>query len=52
MLILYSLTSLINIKNVRNVGIAEQQKTGKQGKDDSTKQFNIQPHPHRKHALY
>ena len=26
------------------VGIADQQKAGKQGKDDSIKQFSIQPH--------
>ena len=30
---------------LRDVGIAEQQKVGKQGRDDSIKQFSIQPHP-------
>ena len=35
-----------NIKNVtRGIGITEQQKTGKQGRDDSIKQFTIQHQP-------
>ena len=30
---------------LRDVGIADQQKAQKQGRDDSIKQFSIQPHP-------
>jgi len=29
----------------QDVGIADQQKAGKQGRDDSIKQFSTQPHP-------
>ena len=29
----------------QDVGIADQQKAGKQGRNDSIKQFSIQPHP-------
>ena len=29
----------------QDVGIADQQKSYKQGRDDSIKQFSIQPHP-------
>jgi len=32
-------------KTLRDVGIADQQQAGKQGRDDSIKQFNTQLHP-------
>ena len=40
------------IKNVtRGIGITEQQKTGKQGRDDSIKQFTIQHQPTHRFML-
>ena len=38
-------TRLKNIKNVMRLGIADPQKEGKQGRDDSIKQFSTQLHP-------
>ena len=34
-----------DINQTLNMWIADQQKAGKQGRDDSIKQFSIQPHP-------
>jgi len=34
-----------SFKNVTRVGIADQQRAGKQGRDDGIKQFSTQLHP-------
>jgi len=43
--IIYETRIKKTLKMLRDVGIADQEKAQKQGRDDSIKQFSIQPHP-------
>jgi len=43
--IIYETRIKKTLKMLRDVGIADQEKAQKQGRDDSIKQFSTQPHP-------